>query len=550
MAAGDSVIHDLRRRVLLGASAALAAPAIIGCAPKTEPALEGSMTGAGHARGHRLRDGSLPAPRETIATPILIVGGGIAGLSAAWWLQKAGFKDFVLLELEDAVGGNARGARNAVSAHPLGAHYIPLPSPEARFVRALMGDLGVIEGDPFAASPQYREEYVVNAPQDRLYMNGTWQEGLLPRVSASDTDTEQAKRFEDMIDAFKRRRSGERKAFALPRSLSAQDADLLALDKLNAADWLAANNFTSPLLRWYVDYACRDDYGATVTQTSAWAALHYFAARDGMGQHIEPQSVLTWPQGNGWVAEQLAARLKDHIRTGQLVFRAQTESRETLVDAWDVAANLTRRYRAARVIWAAHEFVLARCLPQPHAALTARVQAAQTVPWVVTNLTLREHPQDTGGAPLAWDNVLFDSASLGYVVCTHQTLKRHRAETILTHYLPVTETDTRAARQRLLAQPWQTHAQHAIDDLTGAHPELRKLVTRADVHVWGHAMRRPSPGTLWPMPAPLNLGTPNLGALDLAHSDASGLSLFEEANFHGVTAAQRALEAIGAQGKA
>ena len=38
---------------------------------------------------------------------------------------------------------------------------------------------------------------------------------------------------------------------------------------------------TDPQLRWYLDYCCRDDYGAGMAQVSAWAGIHYFASRHG-----------------------------------------------------------------------------------------------------------------------------------------------------------------------------------------------------------------------------------------------------------------------------
>jgi hypothetical protein len=539
--------NHLRRRVVAGG---LAFPFIGGCSNKSGTALQGALTGANHTRGHWLRDATKHTPRETQRARIVIVGGGVAGLSAAWWLKRQGFTDFVLLELEDAVGGNARGARNTISPHPLGAHYIPLPGPEARLVRQLLGDLGVIEGDPHLASPRYREDMLVHAPQDRLFMHGLWQEGLQPRVGATERDEDEFKRFEDIIARYKLRRSGSAKAFCLPRALSAQDADLLALDKLSASDWLAAQGLKSPMLRWLLDYACRDDYGATVAQTSAWAALHYFAARDGEGLHAEPHSVLTWPEGNGYVTGELGKRLSAHVRPRHAAYRVEDADQGLSVDCavWEPATENTAnaapklvRYLADQVLWAAPEFVLARALPAPPPALLARVRAAEVVPWVVTNLSLREHPAESTGAPLAWDNVLYDSPSLGYVVATHQTVRRHRGETVLTHYLPITEANTRQAREAILKAPWQDHAERALAELERPHPDIRKLVTRADVQVWGHAMRRPVPGSLWPMPAS-DLG---LTRLHLAHSDASGLSLFEEANYCGVQAAMRALANLG-----
>ncbi len=52
-----------------------------------------------HALGHRLRDAGFPAPQETRQVEVLIVGGGVAGLAAAWKLAKSGLDDFLLLDM-------------------------------------------------------------------------------------------------------------------------------------------------------------------------------------------------------------------------------------------------------------------------------------------------------------------------------------------------------------------------------------------------------------------------------------------------------------------
>ena len=54
---------------------------------------------------------------------------------------------------------------------------------------------------------------------------------------------------------------------------------MLALDKMSAAQWLDSHRWTSPRLRWLFEYACRDDYGAMLDDTSAWAGVFYFASR-------------------------------------------------------------------------------------------------------------------------------------------------------------------------------------------------------------------------------------------------------------------------------
>ena len=122
-------------------------------------------------------------------------------------------------------------------------------------------------------------------------------------------------------------------------------------------DWMAQNRFTSPYLNWYINYACRDDYGALARDTSAWAGVHYFASRD-----PEEKGPLTWPEGNGWIVRQLIERLKPWLRTSSPVLfdRARRQStarahgggrlprRARDLRGADVSRALHRRRRAAR----------------------------------------------------------------------------------------------------------------------------------------------------------------------------------------------------------
>ena len=63
---------------------------------------------------------------------------------------------------------------------------------------------------------------------------------------------------------------------------------------------------------------------------------------------------------------------------------------------------------------------------------------------------------------------------------------------------------------------------------------------------WGHAMVRPEPGLLWD-PAFLALSRP-FGA-STSPTELSGLALFEEAQDHGVRAAEEVLAASGRRGE-
>ena len=135
-----------RRALIVGAGAGLAA-AGIGWRMTTDDTPPGAEGGADMARGHRLRDGGFPDPVHEERAGIVVAGGGIAGLAAGWALGEAGYRDFRLLELEDEIGGNARGGRNAVSAYPLGAHYLPVANREAGALRRMLSQFGMITGE-------------------------------------------------------------------------------------------------------------------------------------------------------------------------------------------------------------------------------------------------------------------------------------------------------------------------------------------------------------------------------------------------------------------
>ncbi len=529
----------MKRRAFLGA---LSGGLFASCEFRDGQALPpGDLLGPDMALGHALRAGGLPHPSEEKRIGIAIIGAGIGGLAAAWQLARQGVTDVHMFELETVAGGNARTGESAITPYPLGAHYLPLPSPEATDLRALLADLGVLKGDPQAATPAYDERYLVHAPQERLYHGGLWHEGLMPRHGTRRRDLEQMQRFEDMIARFKTMRgTDDRRVFAIPSLLAGKHGASDTLDSGNMQDWMRAQGFDAALLDWTVNYGCRDDYGALARDVSAWAGIHYFASRIGTARNADAHSVLTWPQGNGWLVAQMlslqTARGLPPVHTAALCSRVETAPGHALIDIYHAAEKRSVRYRAGRVIWAAPAFTLARAWANPPAGFAAAVGAIHSSPWLVANLTLDAAPQDAGPAALAWDNVLYDSHALGYVVATHQKIQVRPGPTVLTYYLPLAHMAPAQARARLASAPWREWATPILDELSRPHPDLRARLQRLDLWRWPHGMPRPTPG-FRTLPVRRMLARSD-GPLLFAHSDLSGMPLFEEAHFAGVRAAK------------
>jgi len=518
----------LSRRKFVALTSAAASAALIGMSCKSGNAarqITGGFVNEAFPLGHKLRDHTaFPAPKQQKKIPVVIIGGGMAGLNAAWWLEKHGFRDFVILEMEHGAGGNSRWGENEVSAYPWAAHYIPVPNKNALHVRMLMEELDALKDGV------WNERMLCFAPQERLFLYGRWQEGLEPQTARTPSEQEQYKRFDDFVR--KLRDSGK---FTIPleECVASAPVEIAALDKISFSKWLADNNFTGKSFLWERDYECRDDYGSSLADTSAWAGIHYHAGR----QHDE-KGPLTWPEGNGWIARRLNEKLKAYIQSDAVVWKIREEK-----NGFKVLTQETE-YSVEFVIFAAPTFIAPYILDGRK--LDLPTQAFQYSPWLTANLTLDQMPRENG-AELAWDNVFFNSKSLGYVDASHQNVAVHRSQAVWTYYWALAEMAPRDARTFLLNSNYEQLCESILHDMEQAHPDIRECVKHLDIMRMGHAMIRPSPGAIFdPQRRALANGK---GRLLFANSDVSGISIFEEAQDRGIRAAQKVLDGLGHNAK-
>jgi hypothetical protein len=425
-----------------------------------------------------------------------------------------------------------------VVPYPWGAHYVPLPSAQNPTLIALLSELGAITRDEDGAwLPD--ERALIRAPEERLFIDGAWHEGLFPSAGASEEDVRQWRAFEAEVARWIAFRDGRgRPAFAVPMRLGSDAAEVIELDRISAADWLARHGLRSARLRWYVSYACRDDYGLELEKTSAWAMLFYFCSRV-VTPGARSQPFLTWPEGNGRLVRHLSQVAGERLQLGQLVSDVALGAQGVELGVFDTHAQQLRRFDAERVIMAVPKLVVPRVLRSFPESRLRDASEFRYGAWLVANLHLRERPESVG-FPQAWDNVLYDSPSLGYVVATHQTLA-DLGPTIWTYYLPLTGE---GARRELEALDHATCCDAIVSDLSRAHRGLEQAIERIDVWRWGHAMVSPRPGFVWGG-ARVRAAEPWAERVFFAHSDLSGLALFEEAQDHGVRAAEAALRSLG-----
>lgn len=568
-----------RRHFLAGSLAA--AWAATGCHPADPHAhIAGGFVDGEPVRGHRMRDTlrtgkPLPAPSATFKTRVLIAGGGVAGLAAARALRLRGMDDFALLELEDVAGGNSRGGELGGLACPLGAHYLPLPGDDAPEVQDLLEELGL--RSRVSGRWQYEERHLCHSPQERLYFNGQWQEGLLPVHGVGASTLAQYKKFAGLVAQAR-----QAARWTMPVQIGAPALVQSTLAAIKFVAYLDQNGLDDSHLRWYLDYCCRDDYGAGIATVSAWAGIHYFASRHGFHapgtETGEREGLLTWPEGNAWLTRRMAAPLGERLHTGRVVLRITHTKHGVEVDAFNTATEIMERWQADQVVVALPVFVAARVVQDAPDFLRQASRQVVYAPWLVANIHIDRPLHDRPGPAPSWDNLLYDTGlntgGLGYVDATHQSLQTVAGATVLTHYRALGDTHgfgTRIApmvaatasapasgpsaaaiseegRKLLLDKPWAAWRGDILSELALAHPDLAAKATRMDIMRYGHAMAIPTPQAdgqigLWPSSnmrdqllkkERLSNHYPTRPVLAwerlrFAHSDWAGYSVFEEA---------------------
>lgn len=529
----------MHRRKFIALSVALAGAGTLVSSCSGRKKIGGKIAGASASTGHLLRDPHFSSPSEHSQAAVVIVGAGVSGLSAARHLYRSGLRDFLLLELEEEAGGNARWGSNAVSAYPWGAHYIPTPNNDLADYLAFLEEAKVITGRDEQGLPVYNEQYLCFDPQERLYINGRWQDGLVPHFGVPADQQKQISRFLNMMDSFRSAKTKDGKdAFAIPIDQSGKDEDYTRLDTMTMKAWLEQNSFNSAYLHHYINYCTRDDFGTPYDSISAWMGIHYFASRKGRGSNAGHSDVLTWPEGNGFLVKALSEKIADRIRTACLATEVKPVDDGVEVVYYDTKDKKTKSIFASQCLLAIPQFVACRLLKDKDRAQLVGAHLKYT-PWMVANVKVGAL-EERSGQPMSWDNVIYDSPSLGYVEATHEQLQQQHTLKNLSYYLPLTGDTPEAERMKALNRTHEEWVAMILQDLSKVHPQIEDAIQEVNVMVWGHAMAQPLPGLIHGG-LRKKLSASIQDRIHFAHTDLAGASIFEEAFYQGLNAANKIL---------
>lgn len=516
---------DFLKTVLLGG---MVLPFLQYCGKKVKSLLL-KITGTDHVLGHKLWAKDFPQFSEVIHTKYLIVGGGISGLSACRFFNQNNEKDYLLLEMENYIGGNSSNGQNKFSKFPLGAHYLPLPNKENTEIIEFLTECGICQGTDETGEPILDEYQMTFPQQERLFYKNSWQNDIVPQKGITAEVQKEFNRFFKLMDEMRQKKDALGNYwFAIPVHDSSKEDEAIKLEKILFKDWLKEHNYKSEELLWLLDYSCRDDYGLGIDYVSAWAGIHYFAGRKNNWSKKYKDQVFTWAEGNARLTKHFGKYTEDKKLSGHLVFDVKINDKVEVL-SFDNTGKKTKKIIAEKVLLAVPQFVNERILNHKKAA------SFQYVPWLLTTITLKN--EFGGDEELAWDNVIYGSSGLGYIDDQHQNLNQIMGEKVITYYRSFSTSDCRKARKKLYSMKEAELKTLVLDDLKKAHPLIEDFILEMQFHKIGHAMIAPIPDQIFGEKTKAAKESIE-GKIFFAHSDLSGISIFEEAFYQGFRTAR------------
>ena len=271
----------------------------------------------------------LPSQTRTEKTDYVIVGGGTAGIAAAWRLKKMG-KEFLLLENEEHLGGvmlNPSPAWNGIPC-PLGSTY---------FVRnnGIYGDfLADMNVRPIETGEDafcFDEKNIVVDP---------WNPSNLSQLPLPTADRDAFREFRDFVLAI-----------PLPTyPLNKAPKDVIAeYDSLTASEFVG--RFNSMLLTQFMDLYSRSVLGAPLNEVNAYSFLSFYSVEFGDAFNLP---CWTLPGGLGSIAAGAERFIRtDHVKTNAAVVRVENTNGGVTVTSVDRLTGEVVEIRAKAAIIAA-----------------------------------------------------------------------------------------------------------------------------------------------------------------------------------------------------
>lgn len=442
---------------------------------------------------------------ETISHKVLIVGGGVAGLAAAYKVREI---DFMLCELSDRFGGSSGAISIQDVLYSQGAHYdFAYPDYYGKEVINVLEELKIVRYEPHGKIWNFvdKEHLVSSSYESRTYDHGDFREDLFE-------DEEMTKAFYKLIVPFTHK---------MKMPTTRIDADLSYLNEMTFAEFLKDKiELDKDFLR-ALDYQLVDDYGAASEEVSALAGIHYFTCRPYKSQRVQ---LFSPREGNYYFVNKLVQKLpKDRIKINQAVLKIVEKGEGFEVDIYNGETNKIDKVICEKIVYAGQKHALKHIYNKDYSLFQH-----EYAPWLVVNVHVTEPLKKE--VPYWQNEIINDNVRLlGFVNSRSQ--EKDANNQVFTFYFCFSKED----RKMLLNL--EEHKQRITNECVNLlesifDTDLTSLVDTVYFKPMGHAMPIPRTGFLL---NDVNKQTKNKN-ITYAGVDTGRLPLFFEAMDSGIQA--------------
>jgi monoamine oxidase len=417
-----------------------------------------------HRIAHQyLRDGArIPEPSRTRQCDVVVIGGGMSGLAAAFAARDAGFSTIVV-EAESRAGGAAVSTRIGDASVPLGSVYFVSRTPE------LDALLHATDLTPVVCP----EDEVILA--DGQVVRNLWSDATLRSAIKDERDRQGMQRFRDDLLAM----GDALPSYPLAPTLSARDA---ALDGTSAADYM--RRYGSRTADALINAYARSSMGAASTITNAYCLLNFYQSELGGEFGFSRYS---FPGGTSALTQRLAKLHADDMQHGVAV-RIETNAQRVHVEVIADDGSCVRIV-ADYAIVAAPKYQLPRLMPQMPAVQRDACAAMTYAPYVTIQIA-SSRPLQVSTAYDTWDirpgrsytdvinPIVLQSSSKQHVVSLYMACDIAERRMLM---------DDRAFAERV--------AKVVDEYAAGLTDEQRGSITSVHAWGWGHGIVVPTVGS-------------------------------------------------------
>lgn len=447
---------------------------------------------------HQVRDGKIfSRPPVSARHDVVIVGGGVSGLAAAYRLQH---RDVLLLEKEPHWGGNAYAMEYEGNTYGTGSAFLWTDSEAFHFAK----EIGL---DPLP----------VNSP-DGSVINGefvpdTWGDGI-NRLPYPPITRENFKKF-------------RKEMMAIDLDQRAVELDTVAFSRFMGL-------YPKEIKQWWDGFGL-SNWGAVTDETSAALAISEF---QDLVVQSHSDNRYTWPGGLGALTRKLAEILEPKLGSRMLtsattvaVVPAKEDVQVTYISGADPVT-----VSAKAVIMATPKFITRRIIEGLPDKQSAAMHQIRYAPYCVVNLIF-DKPVFSKG----YDNWCPGNAFTDFIVADWVIRKKSGYTpkyNILSCYTPLRE----AQRASLLTDDGARElAANVLRDFQKLTPEFN--VHPVEVHIYrrGHPMFMATPGLYTRV---LPLVRQPMDRVFFANTDSEGP---ESTTNEAIVAAQRAVRQVEAR---